>query len=38
MRIGYHPEPYWWNFLIGFFRIGFTEHISRHGSRSSYRD
>jgi len=20
MRIGYHPEPYWWNVLIGLFK------------------
>ena len=28
-RIGYHPEPYWWNYLIGLFSP-FHDLIRRH--------
>jgi hypothetical protein len=32
MRLGYHPEPYWWNILIRLFRP--LEHLATHGHKS----
>lgn len=33
MRLGYHPEPYWWNFLIRLFHP--VEHSITHGHKSA---